>query len=183
MLVLMTMLAMASAQPGSITPLTPIDTLRYYPPGAEKAGIWGSAVIACTLRISGDLENCQLASETPPGWGFGEAALKMAPTLHARPHSVNGEPYEGALKVPITFRFPETPSIAPVTVASAAPGSASINCRVGADTRFENCLLTEANPETLGDAAIASADNLRAPPSLAVGTRVEIPLVLAAPAP
>jgi TonB family protein len=192
-MLLMMMLAMAAeaAQPRPaptqadwITPPTAIDAMKYYPAEAQKNGVSGSAVIECTLQVSGDLRNCQLASETPAGWGFGEAALAAAPQLKARPYSINGVPYEGSLKTPIVFRFPETPVIAPVTMpaADSLAGSAAINCRVAADLRFEACTLLSATPEALGPAALRAADQLRAPSSLAAGARIEIPLNFSATA-
>lgn len=192
-MLLMMMLALASGaaqpkpapvQPDWITPPTAIDALKFYPPEAQKKGVSGSAVIECVLQVSGDLRNCQLASETPTGWGFGEAALAAAPFLKARPYSINGVPYEGSLKTPIVFRFPETPAIEPVTLPAAdgLTGSAAINCRVAADLRFEACTLLSATPEGVGDVALRVADMLRAPPSLAAGARIEIPLNFSATA-
>ena len=38
-------------------------------------------LMVCRITAAGGLEACSIKEETPPGYGFGEAALKLAP-LH-----------------------------------------------------------------------------------------------------
>jgi hypothetical protein len=50
----------------------------YYPQEAEQKRIGGSATIECARQGSGALTDCVAISETPAGWHFMDAALKMA---------------------------------------------------------------------------------------------------------
>jgi TonB-like protein len=52
--------------------------LAFYPPAAKAAGVEGQAVISCGHNAHLALKGCTIVSETPPGQGFGEAALAMA---------------------------------------------------------------------------------------------------------
>lgn len=83
---------------------------RYYPEAAQRAGLEGSATISCAVAQSGSLQACRLVAESPPGAGFGAAALQMAPLFHMRPMSVDGHPVAGgAISIPIRFRLPKEP--------------------------------------------------------------------------
>jgi protein TonB len=77
------------------------DVARFYPPDAKKRHINGAAAIACTVTDEGLLTACQVLAEKPPGLGFGEAALKMAPIFRMRPTSKDGQPVAGgAVQIP-----------------------------------------------------------------------------------
>lgn len=52
--------------------------LAFYPPAAKAAGVEGQAVISCGHNAHLALKGCTVVSETPPGQGFGQAALAMA---------------------------------------------------------------------------------------------------------
>jgi TonB family protein len=78
------------------------DLARFYP--ADPGGIGGRAKISCIVTARGTLDRCTVLSETPPGRGFGAAALALAPMFMMRPMAVNGEPVGGAtVVVPINF--------------------------------------------------------------------------------
>jgi protein TonB len=67
----------------------------------------GRAVITCTVTAQGSLTGCQVASEDPPDFGFGQAALKMAHLFKMRPQTADGQPVGGAqVSVPIRFVAP-----------------------------------------------------------------------------
>jgi TonB family protein len=51
---------------------------RYFPDRSQRAGIGGQAVIDCVVSADGRLNACIVVSESPPGWDFKEAALRMA---------------------------------------------------------------------------------------------------------
>src|SRR5262249_23951514 len=53
------------------------DFLRYYPENALHHAKSGSATITCKLSSSGNAHDCTLVRESPPGWGFGDAAVRM----------------------------------------------------------------------------------------------------------
>lgn len=76
----------------------------YYPPAARRAGKTGHVILACSVTGGGRLTECVVAEESPPGWGFGEAALRMAPLFKMRPITKSGRSVAGAhIRIPINF--------------------------------------------------------------------------------
>lgn len=51
---------------------------EYYPERAQKDEVGGSAVIRCKVGIAGRLNNCEAIKETPEGYGFGQAAVRLS---------------------------------------------------------------------------------------------------------
>jgi TonB family protein len=97
------------------------DLARYYPFIGQYLNLEGRAVISCTVTSTGDLSNCSTASETPPGLGFGDAALKMSGLFKMKPQTVDGVPVGGAtVNVPIHFALAGE-SLVPVAVGGEAP--------------------------------------------------------------
>lgn len=78
---------------------------RSYPREAFAAGVEGVVDLDCVVETDGRL-GCTIASETPPGWGFGGAALAlsrehvMAPLVH------QGAPARGRYRMRIPFTQP-----------------------------------------------------------------------------
>ena len=72
---------------------------KAYPPFALLFGVEGSARMRC--KASADLlwENCDILEETPTGWGFGNAALSLAPRFRLK-----ALPREGVAIIPVRFR-------------------------------------------------------------------------------
>ncbi|MEN5051893.1 TonB family protein [Brevundimonas naejangsanensis] len=56
----------------SVPPQASVDD---FPEAALQADVSGAAVIACDATPDGSPVNCEVRSETPPGMGFGQAAL------------------------------------------------------------------------------------------------------------
>ncbi len=95
------------ANPNGAPPTNTSESIRYYPEAAQKAGQEGRVTIQCIVTRTGTLSDCSVLSEAPPGLGFGEAALKMAPQFKMRPQTKNGTPVEGGVvKIPLRFRLP-----------------------------------------------------------------------------
>lgn len=76
---------------------------KYYPDAARKKRIVGTAKVMCLVTTGGHAEHCKALDEDPAGWGFGDAAVKMATYFQFQPRTVNGQPTVGVITVPITF--------------------------------------------------------------------------------
>lgn len=82
----------------------PRDLGRYYPARARERGIEGSATLNCAVDTGGAL-HCTVVSETPTGWGFGEAAVRMAGDHRMVPASRDGQAIEARHRMVIPFRL------------------------------------------------------------------------------
>jgi TonB family protein len=85
---------------------------RYYPEHAQKKNVEGLATISCAVTVEWTLKDCVVKSEDPPGQGFGDAALRLAPKFKMRPASSDGKPKEGQVTIPIRFKLPPPSSAA-----------------------------------------------------------------------
>jgi TonB family protein len=97
------------------------DLVRLYPREAMRKNVPGRAVISCKVNAEGLLTDCTVDEETPPGEGFGEAALKMAPLFKMRPQTRDGQPVDGGT-VRIPLRFTVDSRIDPVSALLACYG-------------------------------------------------------------
>ncbi len=79
------------------------EVADHYPLPAWRAGRGGSVVLRCRERGDGRVDRCRVLSETPPGEGFGGAALALSRVFRFRPFRVDGRPAETALTVPYDF--------------------------------------------------------------------------------
>lgn len=81
------------------------DFERFYPRRALERGMSGNVVLDCTVASNGRLA-CAIASETPTGWGFGEASLRAAREFQVAPATADGHPTSGGrLRVPMSWRL------------------------------------------------------------------------------
>lgn len=81
---------------------------RLYPDRALDRGVAGRAVLVCTVRLNGSMGACDVVSETPGGYRFGEAALAMARYFRISPKTVDGQMVEGSqVQIPINFSLPD----------------------------------------------------------------------------
>jgi protein TonB len=84
------------------------DMARYYPDRAQRRGVEGRAVMACSVTLAGTLAGCRITAETPADGGFGAAALKMSRSFKLRPMTRDGKPVAGGtVHVPIQFALPQ----------------------------------------------------------------------------
>jgi protein TonB len=58
------------------------------------------------VTTKGALVNCQVLSEDPADFGFGEASKKIASLWKMRPQTVNGEPVEASWQTRIKWQLP-----------------------------------------------------------------------------
>jgi TonB family protein len=82
--------------------------LAFYPADARAKGVEGQATLSCRRTPQGALTACVVASETPTGAGFGDAALAIA-RLSPEQASVNVPQAEVDQPHPITFAFRQRP--------------------------------------------------------------------------
>ncbi len=75
---------------------------RRYPREAFAADIEGVVELDCMVALDGRL-TCIVASEAPPGWGFGEAALALSRDHIMAPLTYQGAPARGRYRMRIPF--------------------------------------------------------------------------------
>jgi len=86
------------------------DFMSVYPTGAMQAGVGSKVILSCRITVTGAPTGCAVVSETPPGQGFGQAALTMIPQMLFNPAIKDGKPVEfNHLTIPINF-IPPAPS-------------------------------------------------------------------------
>lgn len=80
----------------------PSDLGVYYPSRALQRGMTGEAMLDCRVLATGAL-SCVVASETPAGWGFGAAALRIARDHRMAPAMRDGVAIEGRYRMRVPF--------------------------------------------------------------------------------
>jgi TonB family protein len=95
--------------------IDPAKVQALFPAQAEAAGVkTGRGVAECRVVLSGDLESCEIKSESPPNLGFGAAAVRIVDALAIRPWTSDGRPVDGAkITVPVQFNLAEEPATPP----------------------------------------------------------------------
>lgn len=102
--------------------------LNAIPPRAARSRTEGEARLQCKVTRAGALTGCTVAEESPEGFGFGAAALMLAPSFVMTPEIRDGDPVDGGdVTLPIAFRAPPPAETAPAETApanAAAPAPA-----------------------------------------------------------
>jgi len=80
------------------------DFARYFPRRALDEGQSGNVTLDCVIGGNGRL-TCSVASESPSGYGFGDAAISIAGQTRVRNQLRDGSPAAGRhLRLPLSFR-------------------------------------------------------------------------------
>lgn len=82
------------------------EILGLVPPEARRARRAGRSAVNCIIRADTRLEACRVVDEAPGGFGFGEAAIRIAES-HFRfrpPTTASGRPVDG-FRVTVTVNF------------------------------------------------------------------------------
>lgn len=74
-----------------------------YPRAAQTGGKGGEALLSCKVTVQGVLADCKVESESPPGVGFGAAALALTPQFLMAPATRNGVPVESLMRLPLKW--------------------------------------------------------------------------------
>lgn len=170
-----------------------------YPAEALRRGPDGQVVLRCRLTAIGGLSACTVESETPPGVGFGAAALALTAQFQVRPGQARAGEW---IRAPINFvttgrgvagrdqmliRPPwgEAPTRAEVIAASPEQaGLATLRCRVAGDGRLRLCNVVRENPRHAGlrspALSLSGRFRLQPPPGAPMpeGAYVDIPVAL-----
>jgi protein TonB len=70
------------------------DFARYYPERAQEREVEGRATIDCIVGADGRL-SCSVTNEDPPGYGFGDASLRVSRHFRVAPATRDGVPTSG----------------------------------------------------------------------------------------
>ncbi len=158
------------------------DQMYGVAPASERAVRGGgSARIRCIVTVQGALRACFVVEETPPGLGFGVAALALAPQFLMRPAMTGGRLVESEVNFPIrwapcewcqvrtggpTFlsgvRWMSAPTYAQMRGAfpergrnPAVGGRTTLDCTMMATGAVRHCDPVNEEPRGLGFAAAA----------------------------
>lgn len=83
------------------------DFANYYPRVAFTRAVEGAAVIECVVNAELRLADCAVIAELPPGYAFGEAALKLGKLFKLPAPADGGElPVGRPIRIPIRFGLP-----------------------------------------------------------------------------
>ena len=147
--------------------------MQAYPNAARVALIHGRAKLYCLVTAEGQSYGCHVLSEYPAGYGFGKAALRLAPFFKMKAVTESAESNDSSMVVPIVFNidgvardgYPftgielwrATPSRNDIEAAFPvdartmhASGLVELACAVSADGRLESCDIAREVPEGLG---------------------------------
>jgi TonB family protein len=160
------------------------DVAAAYPTKARAAGVGGQSTLQCDFSSAGRLRNCTVIMHHPSGYGFGAAAMKLAPLFAAPLKFPGGESTKGA-RVDVRVSFspellepgreqasgwttliaaPDADKVREALAVAVGPEDASkagavLDCRAAIGGRLEDCRVAAEAPEGrgIGSAAIGLA--------------------------
>lgn len=96
-----------AAEPAAVqwvaTPSATLDPLNW-PERALRLEVDGEATLRCAYDVQGVLNDCRVMAESPPAFGFGAAALRMAKVFRLQPRLSDGAALTpGEITFPVRF--------------------------------------------------------------------------------
>lgn len=80
---------------------------KVYPEKALRRGIGGRVVLDCIVDGDGRMKDCQVSSETPADYNFGQGALKVSHAFLLTKATPSGKSTEGSrMRIPLSFTPP-----------------------------------------------------------------------------
>lgn len=97
----------AFARPEWIERLSEAQMLPYFPRSAIQLHMNGTAWLACQVDAHNRARRCRILRETPAGYSFGPAAMRMSRLFRIRPPTRDGLPqYDAWVRIQIDFEVP-----------------------------------------------------------------------------
>lgn len=79
---------------------------RFFPERAMRQEVGGAATVSCTAEVDRKLTGCQMVSESPEGFGFGDATIRASRLFLFIPAVINGQFVSSQVRLPITWSPP-----------------------------------------------------------------------------
>jgi protein TonB len=76
-----------------------------YPAIAKRSGVEGRVILELLIDRNGKVQKITVRSETPPGYGFAEAAEAVFTGMECTPAKLNGENVAVRYRYPLRFRL------------------------------------------------------------------------------
>lgn len=170
-------LAPGDANPDWLRKPTGEDLAAAFPTRALQEGKAGKAAMKCSVTIEGFLEHCTVLSESPQDYGFGAAALQLAPQFRMSPKIRGGQAVPGGeVTIPLNWGasaggpaatfgsrrlmvdppWDAAPSFAQVRAAWPADakgldsGQAALRCNVSPEGALKGCEVISEIPKGKG---------------------------------
>jgi len=74
-----------------------------WPPAAARENQKGGAIINCLVDTAGATRDCVVEREDPTGFGFGDAALGLAPQFIFKPATLKGRAVVSVVRIPVKW--------------------------------------------------------------------------------
>ena len=188
--------AMADDKLHVVQPPTGEDVARFYPERSQRLEVEGKARVTCTADAAGALQQCVVVHEWPQRYGFGQAALAIAPSFR-----VSGP---GPFTTTIAFRLGDDELFVPsetsrgrwlkvlarpgkADIAAAYPGDgtqvmhANLLCRLNASGTLAPCMGSAPDDDPKAVAAATKLAGLYRVTTPLELTGAKVPLLITLP--